>query len=61
MMAAGSDLSMLVLGPDPVRSAAGKLMTIPIFVPPPLAAARRKIGCCRFDSRKVNAPLTVGS
>lgn len=42
MTAAGSDFSMLVLGPDPVRSAAGKSMIIPISVPPPLAAARRK-------------------
>jgi hypothetical protein len=35
-MAAGSDL----LGADPVRSTAGKLMTIPILLPRPLGAAR---------------------
>jgi hypothetical protein len=44
-----------------VRSTAGKLMTIPILLPQPLAAARCKSAAARFDSRKVNAPLTERS
>jgi hypothetical protein len=60
-IAAGSDFSTPVLDPDPVRSIAGKLMTIPILLPPPLAAARCKSAAARFDSRKVNAPLTERS
>jgi hypothetical protein len=58
---AGSDFSARVLGSDPVRSTAGKLMTIPILLPQPLAAARCKSAAARFDSRKVNAPLTERS
>ena len=56
-MAAGSDL----LGADPVRSTAGKLMTIPILLPRPLGAARCNSAPTRFDSRKVNALLTERS
>ncbi len=60
MTVADSDLPAIDLDPRALRPTAGKLMTVPISFPPPLTAGRRNSAPARFETRKVNGPLTRG-
>jgi hypothetical protein len=45
MTVADSDLPAIDLAPLATRPTAGKLMTVPMSLPPPLTAAHPQLGC----------------